>query len=374
MGIEKSFDNRKESSMTKLDGSVGAIAAVLCVCCGIACSSSDNGAPANGGKQNSATATAGGEEVMLQGTGATFPAPLYGKWFKAYGLKHPGVEINYQAVGSGAGVKAVKDRTVDFGASDAAMTDEEMKAVEGGVQLLPMTAGSIVLAYNLEGVDDLKLTREAYAAIFLGKITKWNDAKIAAANPGVNLPDSDINVVVRADGSGTTFVFTQHLSAISAEFKKSPGTNKQPNWPVGTKSKGNDGVTASIKTTPGAIGYVEYGYAINNKLAMASLENKAGKFIKPTIASGQAALASVSLPENLIAWLPDPAGDASYPIVTYTWIICYKHYADAKKAATLKDVLTYGLTDGQKDSEALGFIPLPADVAAKAQAALANIK
>ncbi len=356
--------------MRKLAWSLRGLAAVLCLCTGVACSSSDNGStPKGAGK-----AAGSGEQVSLQGTGATFPAPLYGKWFKAYGLAHPGVEINYQAVGSGAGVKAVKDKTVDFGASDAAMTDAEIKSVEGGVQLLPMTAGSIVLAYNLEGVDELKLPREVYVDIFLGKITKWNDAKIAAANPGATLPDSNINVVVRADGSGTTFVFTQHLGAISAEFKKNPGANKQPNWPVGTKSKGNDGVAAAIKTTPGAIGYIEFGHAIFTKLPMASLENKAGKFIKPTIASGQAALASVELPESLIAWLPDPAGDESYPIVTYTWIICYKHYADAKKAAALRDVLAYGLTDGQKDSEGLGFIPLPTIVAAKAKAALDNIK
>jgi phosphate transport system substrate-binding protein len=330
------------------------MAAGLCVCVGVGCSS--------------------GDQVKLQGTGATFPAPLYNKWFKAYGLAHPGVEINYQATGSGAGVKAVKDKTVDFGASDAAMTPEEMKAVDVGVQLFPMTAGSIVLAYNIEGVDGLKLSREAYVGIFLGKITKWNDPKITASNPDAKLPDAPINVIVRADGSGTTFVFTQHLSAISEDFKKSPGTNKQPDWPVGTKSKGNDGVTASLKTTPNSIGYVEFAYATNSKLSMVSLENKAGKFIKPSIASGQASLASVTLPEDLIAWLPDPTGDDSYPIVTYTWIIAYKKYPDAKKAATLKDVLSYGLTDGQKDAEPLGYIPLPANVAAKAKAALDNIK
>jgi phosphate transport system substrate-binding protein len=360
--------------MRKLHWSAWGVAAVVCVCSGVACSSSDSGSSSAGSTATSKAGGDTGEGVKLQGTGATFPAPLYGKWFKAYGLAHPGVQINYQAVGSGAGVKAVKDKTVDFGASDAAMTEEEMKAVEGGVQLLPMTAGSIVLAYNLEGVDDLKLTREAYVDIFLGKITKWNDPKIAAANPGVQLPDANVNVIVRADGSGTTFVFTQHLSTISEEFKKSPGTDKQPNWPVGTKSKGNDGVAASIKTTPGAIGYIEFAHATFTKLPMALLQNKAGKFIKPTIASGQASLASVTLPENLIAWLPDPAGNDSYPIVTYTWIICYKHYAEAQKAATLKDVLAYGLTDGQKDSEALGFIPLPADVAVKVMAALGNIK
>ena len=363
--------------MRKFGGSLWGSAAVLCACLGVGCSSDESATPAKPAAGTAAPAKAAGgaeEAVKLQGTGATFPAPLYSKWFKAYGLSHPGVQINYQAVGSGAGVKAVKDKTVDFGASDAAMSDEDMKAVDVGVQLLPMTAGSIVLAYNLEGVDDLKLTREAYVGIFLGKITKWNDAKIAAANPGVKLPDSNINVVVRADGSGTTYVFTKHLSEISAEFKKSPGTNKQPNWPVGTKSKGNDGVAAAIKTTPGAIGYIEYAHATFSKLPLAALQNKAGKFIKPTIASGQAALESVDLPENLIAWLSDPAGETSYPIVTYTWIICYKQYADAKKASTLKDVLLYGLTDGQKDSGALGFIPIPADVVAKTKAALSNIK
>jgi len=209
--------------------------------------------------------SAKGGNVMLQGAGASFPAPLYSKWFKVYNTAHPEVKIDYQSVGSGAGVKAIIDKTVDFGASDAAMTPDEIAKVEGGVQLLPMTAGSIVLAYYLPGVDNLKLTRDAYVGIFLGKIKKWNDKAIADANPGAKLPDRDINVVVRADGSGTTYVFTKHLSAISEEFAKSPGVNKQPNWPVGTKAKGNEGVAASIKSTPGSIGYLEYGYVKNEK-------------------------------------------------------------------------------------------------------------
>jgi ABC-type phosphate transport system substrate-binding protein len=204
-------------------------------------------------------------KVKLQGSGASFPAPLYSAWFKDYSTAHPAVDVDYQSLGSSAGVKTIVEKTGDFGASDAAMTEDEMKKVEGGVQLLPMTAGSIVLAYNLPGVDNLKLTRQAYADIFLGKITKWNDKAIADANPDAKLPDRDIKVVVRSDGSGTTFVFTKHLSAISEEFAKSPGTNKQPNWPVGTTAKGNEGIAAAIKATPGAIGYLEYGYAKNNE-------------------------------------------------------------------------------------------------------------
>jgi phosphate ABC transporter phosphate-binding protein len=216
--------------------------------------------------------------VKLEGAGASFPAPLYNKWFKSYHNAHDDVQIDYQSLGSGAGVKAVQDKTVDFGASDAAMTAAEIAKVDAGIQLLPMTAGSIVLAYNLEGVDNLKLSRESYVGIFLGKVTKWNDPGIVAANPGVKLPDAEINVVVRADSSGTSFVFTKHLSAVSPEFAKSPGTNKMPNWPVGTKSKGNEGISAAISNTPGSIGYIEYGYAKLTKLKMATLQNKAGKY------------------------------------------------------------------------------------------------
>ncbi|MGO8691499.1 MAG: phosphate ABC transporter substrate-binding protein PstS [Thermoguttaceae bacterium] len=323
---------------------------------------------------NSQSGGDGKGSVQLQGAGASFPAPLYTKWFKSYHDAHDDVQIDYQSLGSGAGVKDVQDKTVDFGASDAAMTAEEIAKVDAGVQLLPMTAGSIVLAYNLEDVDDLKLSRDAYVGIFLGKITKWNDPAIVAANPGVKLPDAEINVVVRADSSGTSFVFTKHLSAISAEFAKSPGTNKNPNWPAGTKSKGNEGVSAAIRTTPASIGYIEYGYAKLAKLKTAALQNKAGKYVVPTIASGKAALAAVQMPEDLVVWVSDPAGDDAYPIVTYTWIMTYKKYADPRKAAALREVLTYCLTDGQKDSEALGYIPLPGGVATVVKAALGNIR
>ena len=195
--------------------------------------------------------------VKLQGAGASFPAPLYLKWFKAYGGIHKNVQINYQSVGSGSGVKSFTDRTVDFGASDAAMTPDEISKVQGGVLCLPMTAGSIVIAYNVQGVTALKLSRKAYAGIFLGTVKKWNDPLIAQANPGAKLPDAAINVIRRADSSGTTFVFTKHLSAISPEFAKSPGATRCPTGPSGTRSKGNEGVTAAIKTTPNSVGYVD---------------------------------------------------------------------------------------------------------------------
>jgi phosphate transport system substrate-binding protein len=320
--------------------------------------------------------TGGAEDphVRLTGAGASFPAPLYNKWFKDFHGLHANVQVDYQSVGSGSGVKNFINKTVDFGASDAAMTEEEIAQVPVGVQLLPMTAGSIVLAYNLEGVPDLKLSREAYTGIFLGKVTKWNDPLIAKTNPDAKLPDSPINVIVRADSSGTTNVFTRHLSAISPEFAKNPGVNNMPNWSVGTRSKGNEGVTAGIRTTPGSIGYIEYGYAAGQKVPMATIENKAGKFVKPTIESAEAALAAVQLPENLVAWLPDPDGDTSYPIVTFTWMLFYKQYDDANKLKALKDVVEHCLTEGQKSSVQLGYIPLPDSVVARNKAALENIK
>jgi phosphate transport system substrate-binding protein len=311
--------------------------------------------------------------VKLQGAGASFPAPLYNKWFKSYSALHEGVLVDYQSVGSGGGVKSVVDRTVDFGASDAAMKPEDMAKVAGGVQLFPMTAGAVVLAYKLEGIQDLKLSRKAYGGIFLGTVKKWNDPLIAESNPGVKLPDLPINVVVRADSSGTSFVFSQHLSAMSEAFGKSVGANTMPNWPVGTKSKGNEGVTASLLTTPGSIGYIEYGYAESQKIPMATLENKAGKYVKPTTEAGQAALASAPVPDDMIVWASDPDVPEAYPIVTYTWLICYKKYPDKAKLQAIQDLVKYGLTNGQKEAEALGYIPLPAGIVAKATGAIQNL-
>jgi phosphate transport system substrate-binding protein len=310
----------------------------------------------------------------LSGAGATFPAPLYLRWAAEYHNLHSDVQVNYQGVGSGAGIKNLTQGIVDFGASDAAMTDAEIAKVKAGVVMIPATAGSIVLAYNLPGVTDLKLSRAVYVGIFLGTITKWNDPAIAKDNPGVTLPDLPINVAYRSDGSGTNFVFTRHLSAISADFNSKVGSGKSVTWPVGAGGKGNDGVTALIKAAPGTIGYVEYGYAVNNQLSFAELQNKSGNFVKATPESGASTLASVSLPANLRVWPDDPAGAQDYPIVTFTWLLLYQTYTDHAKLEALKGFVTYGLTDGQKLSTSLGYIPLPDSVVQKAQAALATVK
>ncbi|BCL34835.1 phosphate ABC transporter substrate-binding protein PstS [Nostoc sp. MS1] len=316
-----------------------------------------------------------GGNVTLSGAGASFPAPLYSSWFTELNKKYPNLQVNYQSVGSGAGVEQFIKGTVDFGASDVAMKDEEIQKVpqDKGVLLLPMTAGSIVMAYNLPDVAELKLPRAVYADILLGNIKTWNDKKIADANPGVNLPNQPITVVHRSDGSGTTGVFTKHLSAISPTWKSKVGEGKTVNWPVGVGAKGNEGVTAQIQQTQGAIGYVEYGYAKQNGLKFAELENKAGKFVTPSEESASKTLASVPLPANLRAFIADPEGADSYPIVTYTWLLAYKKYADPAKAKAVEAAIEYGLTEGQKLSSELGYVPLPQSVVTKVAAAADQI-
>jgi phosphate transport system substrate-binding protein len=346
-------------------------ASLLLLVISVACNDSEPKKVAPGAAPQAAAADS--DLVRLQGAGASFPAPLYLKWFKAYSTAHQNVQVDYQSVGSGSGVKSFIDKTVDFGASDAAMKPEDIARVDTGVQLLPMTAGAIVLAYNVEGVQDLKLSRAAYSGIFFGKITKWNDPAIAKSNPSAKLPDLPINVVVRADSSGTTFVFTKHLSTINEEFSKGVGTNNMPSWPTGTRSKGNEGVTAAIKSTPGSIGYIEFGYARSQNLAMATLENKSGAYVAANTASGQAAIASAKLPEDMIVWASDPEPKDAYPIVTFTWLLAYKKYTDKKKHDVLVDLFRYGVTDGQKDAESLGYIPLPQAVVERVTAALSNI-
>jgi phosphate transport system substrate-binding protein len=317
------------------------------------------------------------KEVRLTGSGASFPAPLYTTWFKQFSRANKGIQVNYQAKGSGAGIRDFQNNTVDFAASDAAMSDEEIAKVQQGVQLLPMTAGKVVLAYNLKGVKGLKLPREVYPAIFLGQVKKWNDPAIAKANPKLKLPDEEITVVCRADSSGTTYVFTKHLSTISPDFKSKVGMGKTVNWPDDAKmvkAPKNDGVTATIKQTPGAIGYIEYGFARMAKLEMASLQNKDGQFIAPGLESGQAALAGAAIPDNMIVWLPDPSGDKAYPIATYTWMIFYKKYDDPQKAEALRKMIEYCLAEGQKIADKAGYIPLPAEVVEKVRKASANIQ
>jgi phosphate transport system substrate-binding protein len=313
--------------------------------------------------------------TQLQGAGATFPAPLYQRWIAEYSKANPDVQINYQGVGSGAGIKQFTQNLVSFGASDAAMKDEEITAVKQGVVLIPATAGSIVLAYNLPGVQNLKLSREAYVGIFLGKIKKWDDPAIAKANEGTKLPGTAITVCERSDGSGTNFVFTKHLSAISPEFKDQVGEGTSVTWPTGVAGKGNDGVTALIKQTPGAIGYVEYGYAKNNKLAFAALQNKAGEFVTATTASGAATVATTQFPANLLrAWPSDPDGKEAYPISTFTWLLLYKKYDNAPIGEAVKKFVNFGLTDGQKFAEDLGYIPLPKEIVEKDLEALKGVE
>lgn len=320
-------------------------------------------------------ATSGHAATQLQGAGATFPAPLYQRWIAEFTKTHSGVQINYQGIGSGAGIKQFTQGLVSFGASDAAMTDEEIAKVKQGAVLIPATAGSIVLAYNVPGVDELRLSRDAYVGIFLGKVTKWNDPSIARANPGAGLPDLAVSPCERSDGSGTSFVFTQHLSAVSPEFQDKVGTGTTVTWPVGVAGKGNDGVTALIKQTPGAIGYVEYGYAVNNKLKFAALENKSGNYVKATPESGAATLAEAQFPSGVLrAWVSDPTGKDAYPISTFTWLLLYKGYADQTKWNILKAFVNFGLTDGQKFSNELGYIPLPKPVVDKGLEALNEIK
>lgn len=316
------------------------------------------------------------EKVRLTGSGASFPAPIYLSWFKDLGKKNANLTVDYQSKGSGAGVQDFLNKTVDFAASDSAMKKEDIAKVAEGVQLLPMTAGEIVLSYNLPGnPKGLKLPRDVYSNIFLGKITKWNDPAIVAANPGVSLPDLPITVAVRADSSGTTAVFTKHLAAINEEFRKTLGEGNTVNWPATdkfVKAPKNDGVTATVRQTPGAIGYIEYSFAKLAKVDFALLQNKAGQYV--SAGAGGETLAGVKLPEDMIAWLPDPEGAKSYPITSYTWMIFRKANGDANKAKALRDMVEYGLGDGQKLAEAMGYIPLPPVVVAQVRAAAANIK
>ncbi len=350
--------------------SVLALGATLAACGGQQAQNGATTGESSPGAATNTTATAPGKldlggNVRLNGAGATFPAPLYQTWFQTLNQKYPNLQVNYQPVGSGAGIEQFTKGLVDFGASDVAMTDEEIQKVQNGVLLLPMTAGSIVLAYNLPGVEGLKLPRDVYSGIFLGTIKSWNDPKIAAANPGAKLPNTPITTVHRSEGSGTTGVFTQHLSAINPEWKSKVGSGKTVNWPAGVAAKGNDGVTAQIQQTQGSVGYVEYAYAKNSKLNFATLENKSKQFVAPSDESAAKTLEAVTLPENLRAFIADPEGNDSYPIVTYTWILANKKYSDATKAKAVEAMIEYGLTEGQKIATQLGYVPLPQSVVQK---------
>jgi phosphate transport system substrate-binding protein len=322
---------------------------------------------------NTAESTVSPAATVIRGAGATFPAPLYDKWIAEYAKLYPEVKIDYAAVGSGEGIRRFVTESVDFGASDSAMKPAEIQAVSRGVQLIPMTAGSIVVAYNLPGLEgQLRLSREVYVDIFLGKIQRWNDPRIKQLNPKFDFPKLGIAVVARLDSSGTTYAFTNHLSAISSAWSsEGPGCAKLVDWPGSAMlANGNDGVAGLIRRTPGAIGYVEYGTAERAALAMAALENQAGNFLIPTGESGMATLRNAPLPDDLVAFFPDPQGDDSYPIVTYTWLLVYRQYDDSDVARELKSFVRWCLTDGQQYNEQLGYVRLAPEVVGRAQAAV----
>ncbi|WP_069789772.1 phosphate ABC transporter substrate-binding protein PstS [Cyanobacterium sp. IPPAS B-1200] len=309
------------------------------------------------------------DNVALTGAGASFPAAIYQNWFVSLNEQVPQLQVNYQSVGSGAGIEQFTAGTVDFGASDVAMTDEQIAEIDRGVLLLPVTAGGIVFAFNVPGVEELNLSREVYVDIALGRITRWNDPRIAADNPDAELPDLAITFVHRSDGSGTTGVLTKHLEAISEDWANEVGSGTTVEWGSAggsfIGSRGNEGVTASIMQTEGGIGYIEYGYALNNNIPMASLQNASGEFVFPTEETTSATLGNVELPDNLRAFILDPEGANSYPIVTYTWIMAYQQYDDPQKAVALEAAIQYALTEGQNVATELGYIPLPPNVAAR---------
>lgn len=303
--------------------------------------------------------------VTLQGTGATFPAPLYQKWFTEYSQQHPNVEINYQALGSGAGIKQFQQGLINFGASDAAMTDEQMAAVKEGVVLIPMTAGSVVLAYNLpDGPKELKLSREAYAGIFLGKITQWNDPRLVALNPKVKLPGTPISPVHRADGSGTTFVFTSYLSAVSPSWKSDVGAATSVNWPQGSGARGNDGVAATTHNTPGGIGYVENAYATRNHLTTTQLRNKDGHFVSPSMTAFTTAAAHGDWAHaaNYAVNLIDQPGELTWPIVSATFIELPKDAKDPARSANVIRFFDWAYRNGDSMALDLEYVPLPLSV------------
>ncbi len=325
--------------------------------------------------------------TVIRGAGATFPKPLYEKWISIYGEQTPGVTFAYAGVGSGKGIKmflAGKDpdgkvfdgAEIDFGASDAAMSDADLDKVgQRGAVMVPMTGGMVVLAYNLPGVEDLKLSRDAILGIFSGSIRDWDDPAIAASNPGLELPHKSISPVVRRDSSGTTYIITSHLGAAFPEWRDGPGVGKQIDWPGNTMEVNyNAGVAQRVKVSEGAIGYMEYEFAERLGLPMATLQNQAGEYVRPSPAAGSAALGSApEIPDDLRVFVPDPPGAGAYPIAGYTWLLLYQHYPDVAKREALKEAVLWGLGDGQPVAEDMGYIPLPAEMVRLARAKVESI-
>ena len=304
----------------------------------------------------SATASA---QMMINGAGATFPYPIYSKWFDEYAKVDPSVRFNYQSIGSGGGQKQILAQTVDFGASDGPMSDENLAKAPGKLLHIPTVAGADVVAYNLPGNPALKFDAETIAGIFLGQIKKWNDPKITTLNPGITLADQDIVVVHRSDGSGTTYIWTDYLSKISPEWKAKVGTNTSVNWPTGIGGKGNEGVAGQIKQTPGALGYVELIYAVQNKMPYAGVKNSAGNFMKPSIESITAALATADIPDDFRFSITNAPGADAYPIAGATWLLVYQQQKDAAKGKKLVEFLKWAAKDGEKMAKDLQYVPMP---------------
>lgn len=301
---------------------------------------------------------------QLNGAGATFPAPLYERYFSDFQAES-GIQVNYQAVGSGAGVRQIIAETVDFGGSDAAMTDEQIEQVDGGVILVPTAGGAVAVVYNLPDVTDLRLSRDVLPAIFSGQITRWNDPQIAEENPDADLPDLPIRPAVRADSSGTTFIFTNHLQAIDPYFRGRVGVSTAPRWGINEiRGRGNPGVAAQVSRTRGGIGYVEFAFADANNLQSALVENSQGEFVAPSLESAEEALETVEFPENFRVFVDDP--EAGYPIAGITWLIVYREYPDAETADAVKQMVEWVLTQGQEINNELDYTRIPEDVAQRA--------
>ena len=315
-------------------------------------------------------------QVLLNAAGATFPYPIYSKWFDEYHKLHPNVQINYQSIGSGGGIRQLMDKTVDFGASDGPMTDELLGRASVPILHFPTVLGADVPSYNLPGVTaELNFTPEALAGIFLGKITKWNDPAIASVNPGVKLPATDIVVVHRSDGSGTTYIWTDYLSKISPEWKTKVGSAATAvRWPVGLGGKGNEGVAGLVRQTPNSLGYIELIYAIQTKIPYGRVKNSSGTFVKADLASVSAAAATMSMPEDFRVSITNPSGKNAYPIASFTWLLIPTQFADAAKRDVVKGFLRWMMNEGQQLAEGLSYARLPKEVIAKEMKAIEKIR
>jgi phosphate transport system substrate-binding protein len=317
------------------------------------------------------------QTVQINGAGATFPYPIYSKWFSEYNKMHPDVQINYQSIGSGGGIRQLVNRTVFFGATDGPMTKDQLLAAPGTILHFPTVLGAVVPVYNVPGVDaELKFTGPLLADIFMGKVSKWNDAAIAKLNPGVSLPGSDITVVHRSDGSGTTYIFADYLGKVSPDWKKTVGVATSVNWPTGVGGKGNEGVAGLVKQTPGSIGYVELIYALQNKIDFGTVQNMAGEFVRASLDSVTKAAAATKgkMPPDFRVSITNAPGAGVYPISSFTWLLFYESPKDKRAARVMTDFMRWALHDGQKYCADLGYAPLPEEVVAMEMEALKKIR